>query len=320
MAPISATLIAKDYGYLAPLALGDIRIEGFDISVDRDTEHAIDRTLRDPEVLIGESSISRHVARTANGDTTWVAIPFFLMRAFRHRCFFVRKDSPATSFQDLIGKRVGTDNWMASGNTWSRAAMREQGVDLDQLDWICGPIDGTPQNRPQGNLPPNASPSPAGAVLSAMLRDGELDALMCPDVPAGFYSTDSPFRRLFPNFRDVESAYYARTGMWPGLHLTVIRRSLFESEPAIAQAVFTALEASRQAWVTERLYLNETPWMLEELESSASQLGEDWGRNGITPTVEMVDHFCRESYEQNLIPEKVDSTQLFAEFAAVATR
>ncbi|SOD62892.1 hypothetical protein SAMN06297387_10855 [Streptomyces zhaozhouensis] len=171
------------------------------------------------------------MARIASGDTTWVAVPFFLMRNFRHRCFFVRESDERASFQDLVGGRIGTDNWMASGDTWSRAAIREQGIGTDRFTWVCGPVEGVAEDRPQGNLPPNASMAPPGRGLRDMLLDGELDALMVPDPPRGFLEPDSPFRRLFRDFRSVEEAYYDRTGIWPGLHLAVVRRTVAEEHP-----------------------------------------------------------------------------------------
>ncbi|MDQ7909911.1 hypothetical protein RB614_35980 [Phytohabitans sp. ZYX-F-186] len=318
MDPITVTLVAKDYGHLAPLAVGDVRAEGLDLRVDRDTRRAIDRTLRDPEVMLGESSISRHVARLAAGDRTWVGIPVFLMRGFRHRCFFVRADSPLAGFHDLVGKRIGTDNWMASGNTWSRAAMREQGVEPSQMRWVCGPVDGPPQDRPQGNLPGNASMAPADRNLLDMLLSGDLDALMCPDPPRGFYTAGSPVRRLFPDFRAVEEAYFQRTRLWPGIHITVIRRTLFEQHPQVAPAIHDALEASRQAWLGSRLALHETPWLLDDLEASRAQMGAEWGANGIDANAAMVAAFCQESYAQGLIPEPVEPDALFAEYAEAA--
>lgn len=318
MNKLSATLVAKDYGFLSPLALGDVETGQFDLRIDRDTKRAIDRTLRDPNVMIGESSISRHVARLAAGDDTWSAVPFFLMSGFRHRCFFVRKDSGMSTFQDLIGKRVGTDNWMASGNTWGRAAMREQGVQPSQLKWVCGPVEGPPQDRPQGNLPKYAQIAPADRNLSSMMLDGDLDALMCPDVPAGFYESGSPFRRLFVDYRDIEEAYYARTGIWPGIHLTVIRRTLLQEQPGLARAVYEALDSSYQQWVQGRIYLNETPWMLEELEASARLVGNDWLENGIETTRHMVSSFCDESFEQGLVSTRVDPNRIFDDFTQAA--
>jgi 4,5-dihydroxyphthalate decarboxylase len=311
-------VVSKGHAILDPLAMGDVSVEGFNITVDRDTEGAVGRTLRDPDVMIGESSISRQVARVAAGDKTWVGIPFFVMRAFRHRTFLVRSGDTKSSFQDLVGGRIGTDNWMASGNTWSRAAIREQGLGLNQFQWVCGPVEAGDEQRPQGIMPTNASMAPEGRVLSDMLLKGDLDALMIPDPPKGFYDPESPYRRLFVDFRAVETAYYQRTRMWPGLHITVVRREVFEKHPKILGALFDAMEASRIEWMSKRLFLAETPWMLEELESSAALFGENLGLNGFEAIKANVDYFCGESYAQGLIERRVTAEEAFSEFLEYA--
>lgn len=310
------TLVAKDYGHLAPLALGDVRADGFTFMVDRDTRGAVGRTLKDPDVMLGESSISRQVARIAEGDTTWVAVPFFLMRNFRHRCFFVRSDDERASFQDLVGGRIGTDNWMASGNTWSRAAIREQGIGIDRFSWVCGPVEGIAEGRPQGNLPPNAVMAPSGRLLPDMLLDGELDAIMVPDPPRDFLEPTSPFRRLFVDFRSVEEAYYDRTGLWPGLHLAVVRRTVVEEHPGVLRALSTVLEDSRARWWESRQALNETPWMLEEVESSLGRMRAAGVRNGFDAIASTVDYFCGESNAQGLTDRRVGAEEVFADFLA----
>ena len=307
-------LVSKGHAILDPLAMGDVSVEGFTITVDRDTEGAVGRTMRDADVMIGESSISRQVARVAAGDTTWVGIPFFVMRAFRHRTFLVRRDDTRTSFQDLVGGRIGTDNWMASGNTWARAAIREQGLGLDQFEWVCGPVETGDELRPQGVMPANASMAPEGRALGEMLLNGDLDALMIPDPPEGFYAPNSPYRRLFVDFRSVETAFYERTGIWPGLHIPVVRREVFEKHPEILGALFDAMEASRIEWMAKRLFLCETPWMLEEFESSAALFGGDVGVNGFEALMDNVNYFCGQSFEQGLTDRRVTAEEAFSEF------
>src|SRR5262249_50230145 len=151
----------------------------------------LDRTLNDPAVEAGELSFSRHIHRMATGDGSFVGIPFFAYRAFRHRCFFVRRDDGLRDFADLAGKRVGTNEWPPSGNTWSRAILRDAGVKIEGIRWWVGSVDGHASNRPQGALPPYVQAAPPDRSLRDMLLDGELDALMCPVPPRGFYAANS---------------------------------------------------------------------------------------------------------------------------------
>jgi hypothetical protein len=159
-------LLMKDYDYLAPLACGDVTAEGLALKLTRDTPGALDRTLNDPSVQASELSFSRHVHRLAAGDRSFVGIPFFAYRAFRHRCFFIRRDDGPRDFADLAGKRIGTNEWPASGNTWSRALIREAGVKIEEIHWWVGSVDGAASKRPQGTLPPLCPGRTAGSVTA----------------------------------------------------------------------------------------------------------------------------------------------------------
>jgi 4,5-dihydroxyphthalate decarboxylase len=119
MTRVPVRLATWDYDFVAPLATGDVVADGIAMSLARQPE-ALDRVRTDPEIDGGEASFSQYLQRTAAGDDSWVGIPVFLMREFRHRCFFVRRESDLEDLAQLQGKRVGTDVWAASGNVWTR--------------------------------------------------------------------------------------------------------------------------------------------------------------------------------------------------------
>ena len=112
----SMTLAMRNDDYLAPLACGDVTPERLALTLRRDTARALE-WVDDPSVHVGELSLSKHIQRLASGDVSVVAVPFFAERAFCQRCFFVRRDSGLRDFRDLDGKRVGTNDWHATGNT-----------------------------------------------------------------------------------------------------------------------------------------------------------------------------------------------------------
>ena len=299
---LSVTLVMKDYDHIAPLACGDVSVEGVDLKLDRDSHGALDRTLGDPSIHAGELSLSRHLLRLAQNDRSFVGIPVFPTRAFRHRCFFVLRGSGLREFRDLEGRRIGTNEWPATGNTWSRAAMREQGVRIDRISWVVGSVDGAPSNRPQGALPSYAQHAPPGRPLVDMLLEGELDALMCPNPPRGFYEPGSPIVRLFPDYRSVEMQYFRRTGLYPAHHIVGVRRRLFEEAPWVVRSLFAALEESKRRWQAQRRLLPETtPWTLAEIEDATALMGQDWQPYGTEPNRAMVQVLCDELFAQGLV-------------------
>ena len=313
------TLAMRDYDYLAPLASGDVRVDGVALTLVRDTPGALTQALEDPEVHAGEISLSKHIQRVAAGDRGVVGIPTFPYRAFRHRCFFVRRDSGLRDFRDLAGRRIGTNDWHATGNTWSRALLRDAGVPLDGIEWWVGSVDGPAPRRTPATPPPPVRSAPAGRALRDMLLEGELDALMCPAPPAGFYAAAGAIVRLIPDYPAAERAYYRRTGIYPLQHLVGVRREVFERDPQVAVTLYDALERSKRLWQASRRDLADTlPWTLSEVEAATALIGDDWHPNGIDPNRRTLDAFLDEQLAQRLIARPLSAEALFSEYLALA--
>jgi 4,5-dihydroxyphthalate decarboxylase len=320
MSDISVTLVMKDYDHIAPLAAGDVDVDGVNLDLVRDTPKALDRTLNDESIEVGELSFARHIIRLANDDRSFVGIPIFPTRNFRNRSFFVKKDSDISEFSQLEGKRIGTNEWPATGNTWGRALLRERGVNIDSINWCVGPIVDPPKTvRPQGELPEYVRPADSDQTLLGMLHDDELDALMCPISRFrgryGFHNDESPVVRLKQDYRNSEKEYYRRIGLYPIAHLIGIRRDVFDRHPWIAQSLFDALDESKSIWHANRRRLSETtPWMEAEIEEVTELMDEDWRPNGIKPNREEIETLCEEVHAQGLIHEPLIIDELFEEY------
>lgn len=316
MSEVELTVLMKDYDHIAPLVAGDIPVPDIDLTIERETENALDRTLADESVDVGELSFSRHLIRLANDDHSFVGIPVFPTQVFRERCFFTLADNGMNALHQLAGKRVGTNEWPATGNTWSRAALRERGVDIESIDWVVAPINDPDYDmRPQGELPPHVSFPDDGRTLRDELLTGELDALMCPRPPTGLYDPDSPIVRVLEDYRAAERAYYERTGLFPTHHLMGIRRPVFEANPWIAKTLYEAFEAAKNQWFQRRRRLTDTtPWLLPEIEETTALMGHDWLPFGIDANEREIATLCREEYEQGLIDSPLAPGDVFAEY------
>ena len=314
MAKLGMTVITKDYDYLTPLLTGEVLVEDIDLTID--SKRLITQVTEDPYVPGGEYSFSRSLILWSQGDRSFVPIPFFCYRAFRQRCFFVKRGSALRDLQDLSGKRVGTNAWPDTGNTWSRAALRERGVKIDSIQWWVGAIDEAhPFKGTSGSEPSYVQVAPQGRTLREMLIAGELDALMVPIPPKGFYEPNNAIVRLYPNYREVERDYWQRTGIYPGHHIFLLRREVFEKNPWIALNLYAAFDASKKLWQQKRLDLAElTPWALADIEETMSLLGPDWHTNGFGPNRKMIQAICDEELAQGLVKQPIDPVSFFADF------
>lgn len=307
-------LAVRDWDHLTPLLLGDVRAEGVDLVLDRVEDLPADPAA-DPRYDGAEMSLSRYALARARGDDRVTGRPLFLMRGFRHRCIIVRRDSPLTTVADLRGRTVGLGGWPDSGNTWTRAILRHEGVGIDEVRWRVGRLsfDEAPGDRlgPFGRPGSIERLADDEAVLP-MLADGRIDAAFVPFMPAGFHDADAPFRQLIPDYRAAEADYAAAVGYVPGMHLLGFRAEFAAAHPAAVAAVEAALTASRTLWAEKRLrYADTTPWLLDELRQVARDLPPDWAADGYAANERMLADFCAEQVAQGLTANGATPRLLF---------
>jgi 4,5-dihydroxyphthalate decarboxylase len=314
MSPLPVTIATRDYDYVAPLASGDVKADGVDLTLIRAFD-ALERFRTEPAVHGGEASFSQHVHRIAAEDPSLVGLPIFIMREFRHRCFFVRRDSGLTDVAQLAGRRVATDAWRASGNTWSRAILREAGVTLESVRWLVGPVDPGDPPRPTDALPAGVEAAPRGRALSELLLGGEIDAIMCPCPPRAFHEAGSGMTRLYADYRAAEREYYRRTAIYPAHHVIVLRRELVADHPWVAGSVFRAFVQARERSEQNHRVLHESsPWLLADLEEQPALMGTGFKPYGSRENRAMVAAFCEEQFVQGLIRTPLSPDALFADF------
>ncbi|HEV7625851.1 MAG TPA: hypothetical protein VGO89_05090 [Streptomyces sp.] len=313
MSRTALRLALRDWDHLVPLAAGKLDTPGLSLRIEsRETT---------PDVIAesgldgGETSFSRYVQARAAGDDRLVGLPAFVMRGFRHRCVLVRSDSPRTALAELAGARVGLTGWPDSGNTWTRALLRAEGVELADVDWRVGPLAAGETGKERlGNrpLPPNVSALSESTSLVEELAAGRLDAVLTPFMPEELFTRDSRFRHLLTDHAASERAYWQEHGFVPGIHLVALRREVVDAAPELPRLLLNALDESKRHWVRRRRHLADTtPWLLRELTESAQLFGDDWMPYGAESNAEMIRTFCAELHEQGIWPEPVDPGVLF---------
>ena len=148
-----------------------------------------------------------------------------------------------------------------------------------------------------------------------MLVDGEIDALIHPELIQPILDKDSRVTRLFNNYKDLEIEYYKRTGNFPIMHTTAIRQEIVDKNPWVAVNLLQAFERSKQV-AYERM---ENPrivplaWFRHALEEQDDLLGRDPWLYGLgEKNRHNLETLMQYSFEQGLISKQMPLEDIFA--------
>ena len=109
------------------------------------------------------------------------AIPVFLHRRFRHGFLFVNADAGIREPKDLIGKKVGGTNFQPASNIWMRGILEEEyGLPHRQVTWVVERSEDVEFTPPKDLRIEMIAP---GKKLDEMLAEGEISAMLSPDLP-----------------------------------------------------------------------------------------------------------------------------------------
>jgi 4,5-dihydroxyphthalate decarboxylase len=312
--PVSIRIATRDWDYLTPLILGDVSSPRVKLEVER-VGTLIPDLATDPKYDAAEVSFSRYVSAMAEGTEAIIGVPCFIMRGFRHRCIIVREDSPLERLSDLAGKRIGVTGWRDSGNTWTRAALRREGVGVEDAFWFAGRL--TVQHPITDRLdgfgrPGRIEAAPGERPMMELLAEGELDAVFTPFMPDGFFAPGSGFRQLLRDFRAAERAYFADVGYVPGMHLVAVKAAVAEEHPWLPADLAGLVDESQRIWTAKRRkYAETSPWVIEELIHAGRDLPPSWNDSGLEANRRMIEDFAAELHAQGILEQSMSADALF---------
>ncbi len=318
MSKLNLSVAIGDYDRTRPLIDGAVRIDGVDpVFMTLSPEEIFFRAFRSAEFDISELSLSSFTVKTAQNDCSYVGIPIFLSRAFRHTAIYVRTDRIKKP-EDLKGKRIGLPEYQLTANVWARAILQDDyGVKPSDVTWVRGGIEepGRPE-KIRLNLPPDVKleNAPEGKTISGMLAAGEIDGFIAPRPPS--VAEGSPnIGWLFPDPTAAAKDYYKRTGIFPAMHIVGVKRTLVEKHPWLPVAVTKAFEQAKAAAL---VHLSDTsatkvtlPFVEEQLKAARELMGKDFWSYGVAANRKMLETFLRHHHAQGLSSRLVAVDELF---------
>lgn len=320
MRRVELTIACWDYDRMRALREGTVEVEGCDITMlSLAPEEAFFRAFRHAEFDASELSFSSYTMATSRGTCPYAAIPVFASRVFRHSGIYIRTDRGIKAPADLKGRKVGIPEYQVTAAVWIRGMLEDEyGVKPSDLDWHSGGMEESGRHEKlKIDLPRDVRMTAIapGKTLSAMLESGEIDAIIGPRVPSCYDRGAPHVARLFPDFRNVEKAYFKKTGIFPIMHVIGIRRSLVEAHPWLGASLYKAFEQSKQRCLpelTQMAALKVTlPWVAQEAEDTRALMGEDYWPYGIEANRKTLDAFLRYHHSQGLSPRPMKLEELF---------
>jgi 4,5-dihydroxyphthalate decarboxylase len=309
------TLACGDYEIVRPLMEGTVQPDGIELTVltnmTSDTRHW--RMIRNREFDVCELSMSSYLLAKSTGQP-FAAIPVFLHRRFRHGFIFINANKGIQKPTDLVGRNVGLRNFQATSNLWIRGILEhEHQVPHKKIRW-CTQDEEEVEFTPPKDL--MLQRIPTGKNVEKMLVEGELDALIHPELIQAILKRDPRVKRLFENYKELEVDYYKRTGIFPIMHTTAIKQEIVDQYPWVLHNLLEAFQRAKEVAYKRMENPRRVPlaWFRHALEEQEDILGRDpWvyglgeanGRN--------LETLIQYSYEQGLLGKELSLEELFIE-------
>ena len=310
---IELTLAMGDYEIVRALKEGTVEPDGIKLNIltkmDSTTRHW--RFLRNQDFDVAECSCSSYLVARDQG-MPFDGIPVFLHRRFRHGFMFINTTKGFKSPKDLIGCKMGVKQFQSSAQLWMRGILEhEYGVPHRSIEWFSE-LDESIEFEPPKNL--KLTRLPNDKSVESMLAEGELDAVLHPDLIKPLVDKDPRVGRLFPNFKEEEISYFTRTRIFPIMHVLGIKREIVEKHPWVPLNLFHAFNEAKDLAMRRMVNPRIVPlaWYREAWEEQESLLGSDPWQYGMTLDNEnQLTKLVGYSHEQGMIRREISLDELF---------
>ncbi|MBZ9653747.1 ABC transporter substrate-binding protein [Phyllobacterium sp. 2063] len=326
LAPVTLDVALRKQGHTDDLRDGVVKIRGVGLN-HIDVQPAIAayrRMVRDVEFDLCEMAPTTYYIARAHG-APFKALPIFLTRRFHHLGFVVRDDAGIRSPKDLEGKKVGVRAYSVTTGVWGRGILaNEYGVDISKVTWVVDDEEHVQQLQ----LPDNVEHVPAGRSLASMMASGEIQAGFTANAGIGREGPPQPgweakkhtettsYKELWPNGLELSAQWFRRTGIYPFHGLVVVKDSVLNAHPWIADELFRAFSQAKENWL-KRLHAGEAT-SAEDLEYKhfSAIVGDDPLPYGIAENLPTIEALIDYSVQQKLMPRRLSVDELFVDAKA----
>jgi 4,5-dihydroxyphthalate decarboxylase len=269
-----------DYPATRALKQGEVRSPRLelDFAEVKTPNNAFKRVVRDLEFDVAELAIVTYLTARAHGKPL-VLLPAVVRAKFQHESIVCRADRPLAP-KDLAGRRVGIRSHSVTTVAWVRGILQnDYGVDPGGVRWVTFEDAHVAEVRD----PPGYERAGAGKDPLAMLLAGELDAA----VLTGAALKDPRVQPVIADPAAAAQEWHRRRGAVPINHMVVVKASVLDSHPWLADEV------------------------LRLLSESQAKGGKDPFPFGVEANRKSLELIIQYSFQQQLIPRPYSVDELF---------
>jgi 4,5-dihydroxyphthalate decarboxylase len=309
------TVACGDYEIVRALKEGAVKADGLELVVltGMGPRERHWRMARKAEFDVCEGNVGAYFMERDHGAPL-TAIPVFLHRRFRHGFLFVNAKAGIREPKDLIGKKVGGTNFQPASNIWMRGILEEEyGLAHRQVTWVVERSEDVAFTPPNDLRIEMIAP---GKRLDEMLAEGEIPAMLSPDLPKLFLKGDPRIVRMFPNYKEIELAYFRRTGIFPIMHVTTIKQEIVDKYPWVPTNLVKAFEQAKTLAYRRIANPRVVPlaWVRTAVEEQERLLGPDpWVYGLGAANRKNLETVLRYTHQQGMISRTWPLDALFAD-------
>jgi 4,5-dihydroxyphthalate decarboxylase len=278
------------------------------------------------EYDVSEMSLAEFIYYRSRGAADFIGIPVFPSRVFRHGYIYCNQDAYVSSPELLSGKSIGFLRWVQTAFVWVRGTLVEDyGISRHDTKWYVNSMhhwkDSDEEDvRPRDGSTIRVLEERAGMSeyerLCSALFEGELDAIAVTENAQylDLLARNKKAHKLFPVPRLEEAAYFKRTGIYPIMHLLVVREDTLARHPGLGEQLFDLFVRSKQLGME---WTRSTPsltlaWKDEYLRKEREVLGANPCVFGLNENEHTLHTFLRYCYDQGISATDMDVRDLFA--------
>ena len=232
MSRVKLTIATTDYDHFRDFRLGIVKAEGIDHTWLTLGHHEIfARFTFNREWDVSELSFAKFCAQVTRPTPDIIGLPVVCSRLFRFSSFYVNKKSKIKTAADLRGKTIGSPEWAHTAAVYMRGWLNdEHGIGLREIHWFqAGANEAGRTEKVELDLPKGVKLTRVNdKSLSEMVASGEIDCALIARPPNSFLQGHPDVIRLFPNYLEMEEAYYEQTKFWPIMHIIAIQKPVLD--------------------------------------------------------------------------------------------